>query len=232
MLKTLVTKIIRSRKNSTFSFDPEVDFFMLFSLISQRVIARARSLKLLLFFQWHSALFLGRGVKMIFLRKIRIGRMVVLGDFVYLSGLGREGLHLGDRVNIGDFSRIVVSTSFNNIGQGISIGNDVAIGEYSYIGGAGGVTIGDGCIIGQYFSVHPENHIYSNVTTNIRLQGVERKGVSIGSDCWIGSKVTIVDGAQVGRGTVIAAGAVVRGRFPDNVVIAGVPARVIKERGE
>ena len=57
---------------------------------------------------------------------------------MYLSGLGKEGISLGDNVSIGAYSRIVVSTSLNNIGKGIKIGNNVGIGEFAYLGGAGG----------------------------------------------------------------------------------------------
>lgn len=231
MLKTALTYFVRKYKNPSFSFDSGVSSTMLLSLLFSRLLSRLRSFRLMLSLRWPRALFFGKNVCFCCLNKISFGRSVSLGDYVYLSGLGRDGILLGDNVNIGDYSRLVVSTSFSNIGKGISIGDYVAIGEFSYIGGAGGVTIGGGSIIGQYFSVHPENHIYTNLDTEIRFQGVERQGISIGCNCWIGSKVTILDGAQLGNGCVVGAGSVVRGCFPDNVVIAGVPARIIRKRG-
>ena len=63
----------------------------------------------------------------------------------------------------------------------------------------------------------------------IKHQGVSRKGIVIGDNCWIGAKVTILDGVRIGNSCVIAAGAVVKGEFPDHCVIAGVPARVIRK---
>lgn len=51
----------------------------------------------------------------------------------------------------------------------------------------------------------------------------------IGNNCWIGAKTTILDGTIIGNHCVVAAGAVVKGIFPDNVIIGGVPARIIKE---
>lgn len=90
---------------------------------------------------------------------------------------------------------------------GIRIGKNVGIGEFSHIGGAGGVSIGDDTIIGSYFSVHPEEHIYADPQRLIREQGVTHKGIEIGSGCWIGAKVTILDGAKIGNGCVVAAGA-------------------------
>ena len=64
----------------------------------------------------------------------------------------------------------------------------------------------------------------------IRLQGVSHKGITIGRNCWIGAKATFLDGAEIGDGCIVAAGAVVRGTFPENVVIGGVPARILKTR--
>ena len=64
----------------------------------------------------------------------------------------------------------------------------------------------------------------------IRLQGTERKGITIGRNCWIGAKVTILDGVTIGENCVIAAGAVVTKSMPANAVIGGMPARVIRYR--
>ena len=55
-------------------------------------------------------------------------------------------------------------------------------------------------------------------------------GVKIGCNCWIGAKVTILDGTEIGNGCVVAAGAVVTGKFPDNVIIGGIPAKILKYR--
>ena len=55
-------------------------------------------------------------------------------------------------------------------------------------------------------------------------------GVKIGNDCWIGAKATILDGTVIGDHCIVAAGAVVKGVFPDNVIIGGIPAKIIGER--
>lgn len=64
----------------------------------------------------------------------------------------------------------------------------------------------------------------------IRQQGVYGKGIKIGKNCWIGAKATFLDGTVIGNGCVVAAGAVVKGNFPDNSIIGGVPAKIIKMR--
>jgi len=175
-------------------------------------------------------LLMGRGVRFFNLQQIRWGRFVKLDDYVYLSAMGTGGIELGNNTGIGAYSRLVVCTDFQNPAGFIRIGNNVGIGEFAYLGGAGGLTIGNDCIVGQYFSCHPENHVYHNTQTPIRQQGVTRKGIVIGNNCWIGSKVSILDGVTLGEGCVVAAGSVITKSFGPNSVIGGVPARLIKSR--
>jgi acetyltransferase-like isoleucine patch superfamily enzyme len=85
------------------------------------------------------------------------------------------------------------------------------------------VFIGKNTRTGQYFSAHLENHIFTNSKSLIRHQGVARTGIMIGENCWVGSKVTILDGVTIGNNCVIAA-AVVTGSFLDDILIGGVPA--------
>jgi acetyltransferase-like isoleucine patch superfamily enzyme len=144
--------------------------------------------------------------------------------------MGKQGISFGNNVGIGAYSRVVVSTTLNHLGESIRIGNNVGIGEFAYLGGAGGLEIGDDCIIGQYLSCHPENHVADKLDEPIRLQGVTRKGIRIGNNCWIGSKVTILDGVTIGDGCILAAGTVVTKSFPANSIIGGVPAKIIKSR--
>ncbi|MBT8326534.1 MAG: acyltransferase [Bacteroidia bacterium] len=172
----------------------------------------------------------GKNVKFISAGRITFGKFLKLGNNVTLSGLGKEGIKLGNNVGIGSHSLVMVSTSLNDIGKGITIGDNVGIGEFAYLGGAGGLDIGRNCIIGQYLSCHPENHNYREIETLIRLQGVNRKGIKIAPNCWIGSKVTILDGVSIGEGSIIAAGAVVTSSFPANSIIGGVPAKLLKTR--
>lgn len=228
-MKKLLEKIIRMR-NPLFRFDEEVSSGMLLALFMDKSLAFIRGLKMIFLFKNPKRIMLGKQVSFFYSHHISFGRFVKLDDFVYLSGLGKGRLTLGDHVSIGAYSRLIVSTSFNNLGKHITIGNNVGIGEFAYLGGGGGLVIGDDCIIGQYLSCHPENHEYGDQHTMIRHQGVSRKGIVIGSNCWIGSKVTILDGVTIGSHCVIAAGAVVTQSMPDYSVIGGVPARVLKSR--
>lgn len=228
MFKSLIINLIRL-KNPNFKLDGGVTPQLLIELSWSKLKQKIRSGKLLFHFRMPNQLYLGRSVQFFNLGNIQFGKWVQLEDYVSVSGLSKSPVVFGDNVRIGAFSNVIASTSFNNLGEFIRIGNNVGIGEYAYLGGGGGLTIGDDCIVGQYFSCHPENHCYKNNEELIRLQGVTRKGIVIGKNCWIGSKVTILDGVTVGDNCVIAAGAVVNKNMPDNSVIGGVPARVLKE---
>lgn len=228
-MKNLIQKAIR-RRNPSFSFDPTLGNVALCSFIWTQCWGLLRGLKLLLLLKKPKMAMIGKRVSFFNSPKITFGRFLKVGNDVHISALGKHGVWMGDNVSIGAFSRVVVSTSFDHLGEYIKIGNNVGMGEYAYLGGAGGLEIGDDSIIGQYFSCHPENHIVSDLSIAIRLQGVTRKSIKIGKNCWIGSKVTILDGVEIGDGSIIAAGAVVNKSFPENSIIGGVPAKLLKTR--
>jgi len=228
-MKTLLQKLVRLR-NPNFSFDDSLDTLALLQFFWIQALAIIRGLFVVFYFKKTKGLMLGKGVTFFNPSKIHWGRFLRLGNYVAISALGKNGIWFGDNVSIGAFSRVIISTSLNNLGDKIIIGNNVGIGEFAYLGGAGGLEIGDNCIVGQYLSCHPENHNYSKNTMLIRHQGVSRKGIKIGRNCWIGSKVTILDGVEIGEGCVIAAGSVVTKSFAENSIIGGVPSKLLKSR--
>jgi acetyltransferase-like isoleucine patch superfamily enzyme len=228
-MKAIIQKIIQFR-NPNFKFDEALNSRALFQFIWIQVWSIIRGLKVVLFLKNPKGMLLGKGVTFFNISKIKYGKFLRLGNQVYVSALSKNGIQFGDNVSIGAFSRVIVSTSLNEIGDKISIGNNVGIGEFAYLGGAGSLEIGDECIIGQYLSCHPENHNYQDTTISIRHQGVTRKGIKIGKNCWIGSKVTILDGVEIGNGSIIAAGSVVTKSFPENSIIGGIPAKLLKTR--
>ncbi|MEM6725345.1 MAG: acyltransferase [Bacteroidota bacterium] len=227
MLRSLLIKIVR-RKNPSFTLDPAVTSSVILRLMWIKFWAFARGFRILLAGKKPKMLLLGRGVQLFNTRNIQFGKWVNLEDGVYVSALGKRPIVFGNNVKIGAHSRVICATSFNHIGEHITIGDNVGLGEFAYLGGGGGLEIGSDCIIGQYLSCHPENHNYQDCNELIRHQGVTRKGIKIGSDCWIGAKVTVLDGVTVGKHCVIAAGAVVTKDMPDYSIIGGVPARVLK----
>jgi acetyltransferase-like isoleucine patch superfamily enzyme len=176
------------------------------------------------------AVFVAPGVKVRGKGRIHVGSASTLEEGVRIDGYARYGVVLAERVRIGAHSIISCTSHLSRFGAGVSIGRDSGLGEWGYIGAAGGVTIGADVIMGQYVSFHSQEHTFVDCGVPMRLQGSTERGIVIEDDCWIGSRVTFLDGAHVRRGSVVAAGAVVRGQFPPFSVIGGVPARVLRDR--
>lgn len=159
--------------------------------------------------------------------RITIGSYGRLKRFCRLTAYSGGIIRIGSRFTLGDYSVIENSYRKGAMAGSIFIGSNVAIGAFSYVSCPSKIYIGDDCIIGQYFSAHAQNHNY-NGKELIRLQGTSEFGIKIEPNCWIGSKVTILDGVSIGNSSVIAAGSVVTRSFPPRSVVAGCPARIIK----
>lgn len=229
-MKKIIETFIRKR-NPSFKFDSKIDNSVLLSLFVSTMLCLVRGWFIfLLHLKKPGLIFLDRRVRFFNIKNIEIGNWTKIGTGVFLSALGRERLDIGRSVSIGAYSQIIISTSFNNLGKYIRIGNNVGIGQFASLGGSGGLTIGNDTIIGQYFSCHPENHIFESKDLPIRNQGTARAPIDIGNNCWIGAKVTILAGVTIGDNSIIAAGAVVNKSMPPNSIIGGVPARLIRER--
>jgi len=177
--------------------------------------------------------FVGQHVKALEKRKIYIGKKGKLHDGVYIDALSDKtgGVFLGDHVVLGRNTRIECTGGLSNVGKGVRIGNRSTFNNDCFFGAAGGIEIGDDVVGGQYIRFHSENHNYKNTDILIKNQGVTHKGIKIGNNCWIGSGAVFLDGAELGNGCVVAAETVVTKAYPDNTVIGGVPARIIKMRG-
>lgn len=177
------------------------------------------------------SVFVGKKVKVIEKKHLMIGEKAKLQDGVYIDALSQDGVRIGDYAVIGRNSRIECTGSLQNVGKGVKIGNRTTFGNDCMFGAAGGIEIGDDVVAGQYIRFHSENHNYSDTIKLIREQGVTHKGIKIGNNCWIGAGAVFLDGAEIGDGCVVGANAIVTKKFLADVVIAGVPAKVIGERG-
>ena len=184
------------------------------------------------FFKTGKKIFIGRKTRILNNSNIVFGKSVTIGSYCEIDGYASEKVIFGDCVKIGSYSKLLSTSHFSKYGVGLKMGNNSAIGDYTHFGAAGGIEIGNDVIMGSYISFHSENHNFSDKSKLIREQGVTSKGIKLGNNIWVGAKVTFLDGCVVGNNSVVAAGAVVNNVFPDNVVIGGVPAKIIKNLAE
>ncbi|HEX4399623.1 MAG TPA: acyltransferase [Trebonia sp.] len=111
----------------------------------------------------------------------------------------------------------------------LRIGDRCVIGRGSHIVAHQSVDIGDDVWTGPYVYITDQNHGYSDPEVPIGRQLPVNRAVSIGAGSWLGAGAIVLPGARIGRNVVIAAGSVVRGEVPDRCVVAGVPAKVVRE---
>lgn len=228
-VSSLMHNLITNVKGENYIIDPKIPSTYLIKLTFQKAIAMAYGI---IRFRTCKKIFVSPSAKIICSSKIKFGRNLNIGYGCYINALSKNGLICGENVSIGYHTYIALTGSLHNLADKMVIGNNVGLGTHGCYGvGVGKLEIGDNTICGNYVSIHPENHITERLDIPIRLQGVKSNGgVKIGKNCWIGAKVTILDGTEIGDGCIIAAGAVVKGKFPNNSIIGGVPAKIIKMR--
>lgn len=176
-------------------------------------------------------IYVGRCVQVLNAGRLTLGRNVKIEDYAEIQCRSQRGVVLGDGVTIGRNVSIRPSSYYGHTaGEGLIVGAGSAIGALSWIGASGHVTIGCDVLVGPRVTIVPENHRFDRISLSIKGQGVKRSRVFIEDDCWIGTGATILAGVRIGRGSIVAAGAVVARSFPPYSVIGGVPARLIRQR--
>lgn len=178
-----------------------------------------------------------------FLSRMKATLIYGLKDNVYIGRdviIDGSNYHFGHNVVISDRSIVRGNVV---IGDNVYIHENVLIRSFSYsilIGTNSKINnnccILSQCKIGSNVSIAPNvvivgaNHRYADKNQLIQLQGSHSLGIIVEDDVWIGANVTILDGVVIGKGSVIAAGAVVTKNVPEYTVVAGVPAKIIKGR--
>lgn len=113
------------------------------------------------------------------------------------------------------------------VGCTISVGNNTFVGNGVLVCG-GNVSIGKNCDLAPRCIVHAGSHDLGD--SEHRAGKTYAGEIRIGDGTWLGTGATVLAGANIGKGCMVAGGAVViAGRYPDNVLLAGVPAKIKKE---
>ena len=114
---------------------------------------------------------------------------------------------------------------YTDFGKNIHIGNNVFINAGCKFQDQGGIYIGDGALIGHGVVLATLDHDLDPA----KRQQLHPAPIRIGKGVWIGANATVCKGVTIGDNAIVAAGAVVTGDVPDNVIVGGVPAKVIKQ---
>jgi len=138
------------------------------------------------------------------------------------------------RVYLGDGSAIGENCYLNADGGTIKIGRSVLFNRDVHLNSScgGTIEIGDETLIGPGVLMRTAGHRFDDQNALIKRQGHLVGDIRIGSDCWIGARAIVLGGVTIGVGAVVGAGAVVTKDVSPHTVVAGVPARAVRMRGE
>ena len=131
------------------------------------------------------------------------------------------------RFSIGNYSVVESFACINNAVGDVIIGDHTRIGLHNTI--IGPVEIGNNVNLAQGITVTALNHNFGDTNKRIDEQGVSTNAVKISNDVWIGANAVVLPGVTIGHHCVVAAGAVVTKDVPPHSLVAGVPAKVIKQ---
>ena len=131
------------------------------------------------------------------------------------------------KFSLGDYSVIESYACINNAVGDVMIGDHTRIGLHNTI--IGPVTIGSHVNLAQGITITALNHNFEDSEKRIDEQGVSTSTVIIEDDIWIGANAVVLPGVTIGHHSVVAAGAVVTKDVPPHSLVAGVPAKVIKQ---
>ena len=148
---------------------------------------------------------------------------------------GQDCIFIGDNSS---FHKNVVLTAWKDyegetFSPQIVIGDNCNIGEYCHITAINCIVLGNGVLTGRWVTITDNSHGETDYET-LKMQPILRKlsskgAVKIGDNVWIGDKVTILPNVTIGNGAIIAANAVVTRDIPPYSIVAGNPARIIKQ---
>ena len=182
-----------------------------------------------LFKQVGGGVIFGKGIVLRHPGKITLGDRVAIDDYGMLdgSGAGDQGLILGNDVMISRNCVIQAKTGPLKIGDRTDIGCNVIISSIS------GISIGNSVLIAGNCYIGGGRYISDRLDIPLMDQGLFSKGtVEISDDVWLGAGAIVLDGVKIGKGCIVGAGAVVTKDLPDYAIATGVPAKIMKIRGE
>ena len=128
---------------------------------------------------------------------------------------------------LGDYSVVESFACINNAVGDVIIGNHTRIGLHNTI--IGPVTIGSHVNLAQGITITALNHNFGDSEKRIDQQGISTKEVVLEDDIWVGANAVILPGVTIGKHAVVAAGAIVTKDVPPHSLVAGVPAKVIRQ---
>jgi len=232
MIETkIINKVIQHLGRKDYKIDSKISNKDLFIILRVRFLQLLRGFFLKLKLKSSSGLvFKGKNVKIQHGYNITSGKSLILLDNVYINALSSNGIVFGNNVTIQENTVIECTGVISELGEGLTVGNNVGMSHSCFIQVRGHVEIGANVIFGPGVYIFSENHNFDNSDIFINEQGTNRKGVKICDGVWVGARSIVLDGVTIGENSIIAAGSVVTKNVPPFEIWGGSPAKLIKKR--
>ena len=162
--------------------------------------------------------------------KLRFGRRLVTDGMCFVGPGVTLEIKPGARLVLGRWSWVGHGCKIRVHEGEVRIGAKTVMGQECTISAFQHVAIGRECVVADRVMLIDFDHGVVDVERPIRLQGIYKRDVNVGNNCWIGYGVCVLRGVTVGDNCVLGTSAVVTKDVPDNAVVAGIPARVIRMR--
>jgi acetyltransferase-like isoleucine patch superfamily enzyme len=162
--------------------------------------------------------------------KLRFGRRLVTDGMCFVGPGVTLEIKRGARLVLGRWSWIGHDCKIRVHEGEVRIGAKTVMGQECTISAFQHVAIGRECVVADRVMLIDFDHGVVEVERPIRLQGIYKRDVNVGNNCWIGYGVCVLRGVTVGDNCVLGTSAVVTNDVPDNAVVGGIPARVIRMR--
>lgn len=172
---------------------------------------------------------LGRNVSIRGATKIKIGKNVLIDDNCTLDARGETTeIVIGDNVIISGGTTIRARNAQLTIGKGCSIGRNCLLGTDRSL------FLGEEVLLGAYTYLCAGGlHRFDMPEASVISQGIlESKGIVVADGAWLGTRVTVLDGVTIGRGSVVGAHSLVNRDLPELIIAHGSPARIQRKRNE
>ncbi len=164
-----------------------------------------------------------------------IGDSTIVEKPCLLMGGGHKKINIGSHTIIQSHSVLGCYDNYRgkSYNPSIVIGDNSSIGEYNHFTVINHLKIGDGLLTGRFVIISDNNHGGMSkeeaIQTPLERELKSKGGISIGNNCWIGDKASILGGVHIGDNVIIAANSVVTHDVPNNCIVAGVPAKIISQ---
>lgn len=225
MVRKILIKIIGARIVDI-EILKKMPLSILISYLNERIIMLLRGMIFL-----RKICFLGRGVSFKCKKRIKIGRFVTIHDYSYIDASSEKGIEIEDYCTIGR-NTYVRSGNLASYDGYFIMRKGSSCNFNCFLGATGGIEIGQNVMIGPSITILSEKHNFGSIDTDIKEQGITKAPVKVEDNVWIGANSVILGGTTIKKGAIIGAGSIVAKSVNSIEIVAGNPARVIKNRNE